>query len=98
LTPSDEEAAVDLIADGRAIAPEERLGVADDMRAALGSLHKLGEREAAILRMWFGFDDEGPALEFAARKQTGREKLAACYVGWTLVPPIHQMNPRRSPP
>ncbi len=50
----------DLIADGRTIAPEDRLSVADDMRVALGSLHKLGEREAAILRMRFGLDEDGP--------------------------------------
>lgn len=67
----------DLIADGRAIAPEERLSVADDMRAALGSLHKLGEREAAILRMRFGLDDEGPKTlkEIGRRLGLTRERV-----------------------
>ena len=67
----------DLIADGRALAPEERITVADDMRVALGSLHKLGEREAAILRMRFGLDEEGPKTlkEIGRRLGLTRERV-----------------------
>jgi RNA polymerase primary sigma factor len=67
----------DLIADGRALAPEDRITVADDMRVALGSLHKLGEREAAILRMRFGLDEEGPKTlkEIGRRLGLTRERV-----------------------
>jgi RNA polymerase primary sigma factor len=67
----------DLIADARSIAPEDKLSTADDMRVALGLLHRLGEREAAILRMRFGLDDEGPKTlkEIGRRLGLTRERV-----------------------
>ena len=74
---TDEFDLADLIADGRAVAPEDRLSAADDMRVALGSLHHLGEREAAILRMRFGLDEDGPKTlkEIGHRLGLTRERV-----------------------
>jgi RNA polymerase primary sigma factor len=58
-----------LLADVHAAAPTDRLAAADDVRAALGSLEQLGEREAAVLRLRFGLDGGEPmTLEDVGRQ------------------------------
>ena len=58
-----------LLADIHAAAPQDRLAAADDVRAALGSLERLGEREAAVLRLRFGLDGGEPmTLEDVGRQ------------------------------
>ena len=46
--------------DQRAKTPDVVMGEADEMKQILGLLDKLGEREAAVLRMRFGLDGEDP--------------------------------------
>jgi RNA polymerase primary sigma factor len=55
-----DEDANSLLADVHAAAPTDRLAAADDVRAALGELERLGEREAAVLRLRFGLDGGEP--------------------------------------
>lgn len=58
-----------LLEDIHAAAPADRLAAADDVRAALGSLELLDEREAAVLRLRFGLDGGEPmTLEDVGRQ------------------------------
>jgi len=59
--PSDDTNAFELLADDEESDPAEKLALADGIRAALGSLDRLTEREATILRLRFGLGEEEPA-------------------------------------
>ncbi|MDB5311923.1 MAG: polymerase subunit sigma [Gemmataceae bacterium] len=51
----------EMIADNDRPTPEDPISGADDVRAALGSLAQLQEREVMVLRLRFGLDGEEPA-------------------------------------
>jgi len=57
---TDEGGAVDLLVDQRT-SPADRLIAEEDVHAALGSLDRLGDREATILRLRFGLGGGEPA-------------------------------------
>jgi len=59
--PSEEMNSFDMLADEGGVDPAEQLATADGIRAALGSLDRLAEREATILRLRFGLGEEEPA-------------------------------------
>jgi RNA polymerase primary sigma factor len=55
--------------DDRRPAPDALLAAAEEVRAAIGSLGSLGEREAAVLRLRFGLDSGEPmTLEDVGRR------------------------------
>jgi RNA polymerase primary sigma factor len=72
-----EDALGTLVADGRAGNPDELLDTADALRAALGSLDRLGARQATILRLRFGLGDEEPTTlkEIGKRLGLTRERV-----------------------
>jgi RNA polymerase primary sigma factor len=67
----------ELVTDGRSKAPETELQETDDRRHVLGLLSKMDQREAAVLRMRFGLDDEDPKTlkEIGERLGLTRERV-----------------------
>jgi RNA polymerase primary sigma factor len=60
-TGPDAEQTLDrMLADDRVQAPDAALAESDDLAQVLGLLDKMEEREAAVLRMRFGLDNEEP--------------------------------------
>src|SRR5260370_13691059 len=58
---SESEASLDeLFADGRALAPDAGIAGMDDRRQVLDLLARMDKREAAVLRLRYGLDDEEP--------------------------------------
>ncbi|MDB5307125.1 MAG: polymerase subunit sigma [Gemmataceae bacterium] len=51
----------ELLPDGRVPAPDDHLAGADEVRAAVGLLDRLGKREAMVLRLRFGLGGGDPA-------------------------------------
>lgn len=50
----------ELVADGRAVAADDRLALIEDLELAIGSLNRLDEREVTVLRLRFGLGDDEP--------------------------------------
>ena len=58
-----------VLEDDRGPAPDALLAASEDVRVAVGSLARLGEREAAVLRLRFGLDTGEPmTLEDVGRR------------------------------
>jgi RNA polymerase primary sigma factor len=75
---SESEVSLDeLFADGRALAPEAGIAGMDDLRQVLDLLAKMDKREAAVLRMRYGLDDEEPKTlkEIGERLGLTRERV-----------------------
>jgi RNA polymerase primary sigma factor len=77
LTPGENNRLVDHLADDAAPAPDARAGaqaLADLVRAGLS---RLTEREAVIVRLYFGLDDEDPLTldQIGARLGVSRERV-----------------------
>jgi RNA polymerase primary sigma factor len=73
-----EEASMDeLLQDGRAKAPDVAFADADELRQVLALLDQMGPREAAVLRMRFGLDNEEPKTlkEIGERLGLTRERV-----------------------
>jgi RNA polymerase primary sigma factor len=73
-----EEASMDeLLQDGRAKPPDVALADADELRQVLALLGQMGSREAAVLRMRFGLDNEEPKTlkEIGERLGLTRERV-----------------------
>jgi len=58
---SDREMMIDRVADARSACPSEALVGAESLRGVLGSLDRLTEREATVLRMRFGLNGSAAA-------------------------------------
>ncbi len=81
----------ELLMDEHSGAPDAMMGKTDDLRQVLNLLDKMGEREAAVLRMRFGLDGEEPktlkeigdilGLTRERVRQIEREALAAMRTG-----------------
>lgn len=67
----------EMVMDGKAKAPDLEMVDADDLKLLLESLDKMDEREALILRMRFGLDDNQPKTlqEIGARLGLTRERV-----------------------
>lgn len=67
----------EMVADARATAPDDHLATADDLRATLGALDGLGEREVTVLRMRFALGGGEPATlqEVGAKLGLTRERV-----------------------
>ena len=50
----------EMLMDGNTETPDSKLGMADDLRHVLTLLEKMDPREATVLRMRFGLDDQEP--------------------------------------
>jgi RNA polymerase sigma factor (sigma-70 family) len=76
LTPPD-LSLDELFADARALAPEAGIAGMDDLRQVLDLLAKMDQREAAVLRMRYGLDDEEPKTlkEIGERLGLTRERV-----------------------
>ena len=63
--------------DGNTRTPDTEVAEADDLRQALGLLERMDQRQAAVLRMRFGLDGEGPKTlrEIGARLGLTRERV-----------------------
>jgi RNA polymerase primary sigma factor len=73
-----EETSMDeLLQDGRAKAPDVAFAAADELRQVLALLGQMGPREAAVLRMRFGLDNEEPKTlkEIGERLGLTRERV-----------------------
>src|SRR5260370_35340110 len=68
---------VELFADSRALAPEAGIAGMDDLRQVMDLLAKMDKREAAVLRMRYGLDDEEPKTlnEIGDRLGLTRERV-----------------------
>jgi RNA polymerase primary sigma factor len=49
-----------MVMDGNSKSPDLEMVEADDLKHVLGMLEKMDKREATVLRMRFGLDDEEP--------------------------------------
>jgi RNA polymerase primary sigma factor len=58
--PDSGPSADEMLMDDRAKTPDALMAAADDLNQVLELIAKLGEREAAVLRMRFGLDGEEP--------------------------------------
>jgi RNA polymerase primary sigma factor len=66
-----------LFADARALAPEAGIAGMDDLHQVLDLLAKMDQREAVVLRMRYGLDDEEPKTlnEIGERLGLTRERV-----------------------
>jgi RNA polymerase primary sigma factor len=67
----------ELLMDGHAKTPDREMVEADDLHHVLDLLEKMDKREAAVLRMRFGLDDDEPKTlkEIGARLGLTRERV-----------------------
>ena len=49
-----------MVMDGRSKAPDDEMVDSDDLKQVMHLLDKMDQREATVLRMRFGLDDEEP--------------------------------------
>jgi RNA polymerase primary sigma factor len=67
----------EMLMDGRAKTPDTEMGDSDDLKQVLQLLSKMDQREATVLRMRFGLDDEEPKTlkEIGERLGLTRERV-----------------------
>jgi RNA polymerase primary sigma factor len=67
----------EMLMDGNTETPDSKLGMADDLRHVLTLLEKMDTREATVLRMRFGLDDQEPLTlkEIGERLGLTRERV-----------------------